>query len=100
MATTRSPLFVLSALVLAAFVPLAVMWVAVAGWSGIGYLLGFALYFLVFHLVIPARVYVHARDNGSNAVLAWTALAFVLPVLGAAVYFLVGMAFDRVEPTA
>lgn len=98
MATTRSPLFVLAGLVLVAFVPLLVMWVSVAGWEGIGYLLGFAVYFLVFHVVVPAAVYVHARDNGSNAKLAWTALAFVLPILGAAIYFLVGMAFDRAEP--
>jgi hypothetical protein len=95
---TRSPLFVLAALVLAAFVPLAVMWVTVAGWDGLGYLLGFAVYFLVFHVLVPARVYVHARDRGSDSKLAWTALAFVLPVLGAALYFLVGMAFDRAEP--
>ncbi|SFR35131.1 Phospholipase_D-nuclease N-terminal [Halogeometricum rufum] len=95
---TRSPLVILAGLVLVAFVPLAVMWVTVAGWGGLGYLLGFAVYFLVFHVLVPARVYVHARDRGSNSKLAWTALAFVLPILGAALYFLVGMAFDRAEP--
>ncbi|ELZ30967.1 hypothetical protein C474_10911 [Halogeometricum pallidum JCM 14848] len=94
---TRSPLSLLALLVLAAFVPLVVMWVAVSGWDGIGYLIGFALYFVLFHLLVPARVYVHARANGSNAVLAWTGLAFVLPILGALVYFLVGMVFDRAE---
>ena len=92
---TRSPLSLLGLLVLAAFVPLVVMWVAVSGWDGIGYLLGFALFFLVFQVLVPARVYVHARANESNAVLAWTALAFVLPVLGALVYFLVTVASDR-----
>lgn len=95
---TRSPLSLLALLVLAAFVPLVVMWVAVSGWDGIGYLIGFALFFLVFQVLVPARVYVHARANGSNAVLAWTGLAFVLPILGAVVYYLVGAAFDRAEP--
>ena len=94
---TRSPLSLLAALVVAAFVPLVVMWVAVSGWGEIGYLLGFALFFVVFQVLVPARVYLHARANGSNAVLAWTGLAFVLPVVGAVLYFLVGMAFDRAE---
>lgn len=96
---TRSPLSLLALLVLAAFVPLVVMWVAVSGWDEIGYLIGFALFFLVFQVLVPARVYVHARANGSNAVLAWTGLAFVLPILGPLVYYLVGVAFDRAEPT-
>lgn len=90
MATTRSPVLILGILVVAAFVPLAVMWASVAGLRGLGYLLAFAVYFVVFHLLVPARVYVHARDRGSDSRLAWTALAFVLPVVGAAVYFLVG----------
>lgn len=94
---TRSPLSLLALLVLAAFVPLVAMWAAVSGWNGIAYLIGFALFFVVFQVLVPARVYLHARANGSNAVLAWTGLAFVLPVLGAVVYFLVGMAFDRAE---
>lgn len=94
---TRSPLSLLALLVLAAFVPLVAMWVAVSGWDGIGYLIGFALFFLVFQVLVPARVYVHARANGSNAVLAWTGLAFVLPVLGALVYYLVGVVFDRMD---
>lgn len=98
MATTRSPVIVLGVLVLAAFVPLAVMWVSVAGLRGLGYLLAFAVYFVAFHVLLPARVYVHARNRGSDSRLAWTALAFVLPAVGAAIYFLVGMAFERVEP--
>ena len=96
---TRSPLSVLALLVLAAFVPLVVMWVSVSGWSGLGYLIGFALYFVVFHVLVPAHVYFHARERGSDSVLAWTALAFFVPLVGAAVYFLVGMAFDRAEPS-
>ncbi|MDS0295911.1 hypothetical protein [Halogeometricum luteum] len=94
---TRSPLSLLALLVLAAFVPLVVMWVAVSGWGEIGYLIGFALFFVVFQVLVPARVYFHARANGRDAVLAWTGLAFVLPILGAVLYLLVGMVLDRVR---
>ncbi|MFC6826981.1 PLDc N-terminal domain-containing protein [Halopelagius fulvigenes] len=90
MATTRSPILILVGLVAAAFVPLAVMWAAVGGVEGVAYLLGFAVYFLVFHVALPGRVYFDARERGSNSVLAWTALAFFLPLVGAALYFLVG----------
>ncbi|ADQ68499.1 hypothetical protein C499_08442 [Halogeometricum borinquense DSM 11551] len=97
MATTRSPLAVLAGLVLVAFIPLVVMWVTVMGWDNLGYLLYFAIYFVVIHILLPSRVYIHARDHGSNAKLAWTALAFFIPLVGALVYFLVNMAFRRIE---
>lgn len=90
MATTRSPILLLVGLVAAAFVPLAVMWAVVGGFELLGYLLGFAVYFLVFHVAVPGHVYFDSRARGSNSVLAWTVLSFLVPVVGAAVYFLVG----------
>jgi hypothetical protein len=90
MRTTRSPIVLLAGLVAAAFVPLVVMWAAVGGVEGAAYLVGFALYFLVVHVAIPGRVYVDARARGSTSAPAWTAFAFLVPLVGAAVYFLVG----------
>ncbi|SFF78373.1 Phospholipase_D-nuclease N-terminal [Halopelagius inordinatus] len=90
MATTRSPILILVGLVAAAFVPLAAMWAVVGDVELLAYFLGFAVYFLVFHVAVPGHVYFDSRARGSNSVLAWTALSFLLPVVGAAVYFLVG----------
>jgi hypothetical protein len=81
-------MLLLVGLVAAAFVPLAVMWAAVGGFEAVGYLLAFAAYFLVFHVALPGYVYADARARGSDAVVAWTALTFLVPPLAAAVYLL------------
>lgn len=90
MPSTRSPIVVLAGLLVVAFVPLLVMWVVIADAGLLGYFLGFALYFVVFHVALPARVYLDAVPLGREKALAWTALAFVVPLLGAMLYFLVG----------
>jgi hypothetical protein len=90
MPSTRSPIVVLVGLLVVAFVPLLVMWAVIADVELLGYFLGFALYFVVFHVALPARVYLDAIPLGRDKALLWTALAFVVPLLGAALYFLLG----------
>jgi hypothetical protein len=90
MPSTRSPILLLAGLIAVAFVPLLVMWVVVGGTELLGYFVGFAVYFLVFHVALPAKVFLDARPHGRDRALLWTALAFVVPLLGAALYFLVG----------
>ena len=90
MPSTRSPIVVLAALLVVAFVPLLVMWVVIADAGLLGYFVGFALYFVVFHVALPARVYLDAVPLGREKALAWTVFAFVVPFLGAALYFLLG----------
>jgi hypothetical protein len=89
MATTRSPVLILVGLVVAAFVPLAIMWAVVGGFELLGYLVAFAFYFLVFHVAVPAWVYGDATARGSDSVIAWTVFAFLVPLVGVAVYALV-----------
>jgi hypothetical protein len=95
MPSTRSPIVVLAGLVVVAAVPLVVMWAAVGGLELLGYLVGFAVYFLAVHVFVPARVYLDAVHRGRNGALTWTAVAFLLPLVGAALYVLVGRLTDR-----
>jgi hypothetical protein len=95
MPSTRSPILVLAGLLVVAFVPLLVMWVAVGGTELLGYFVGFALYFLVFHVALPVKVFVDARPYGRDRAMLWTAAAFFVPLVGAALYFLVGRPMHR-----
>ena len=74
-----------------AFVPLVLLWGTRLSAGRLAVFVGFVSYFLVFHVYLPYRVYLDARRRGANAP-AWTAAAFFLPLLGAAVYFLVVVA--------
>ncbi|KAB1187012.1 MULTISPECIES: ATPase [Haloferax] len=86
---TRAPIFIFAALMLAVFGLLAVMWASVSGGDLLPYILGFAVYFLVFHIYLPYRVHKDATFKGRNATF-WAAFAFFVPLLGAALYFVVG----------
>lgn len=90
MATTRSPLVVLGGLVAVAFVPVFVMWVAISDLGFAIYFFGFAVYFLVAHVALPGWVYLDANGRGSDSPLGWTALTFLLPLLGFVIYYFVG----------
>ncbi|KAB1192756.1 ATPase [Haloferax sp. MBLA0076] len=86
---TRAPIFIFIALMLAVFGLLAVMWASVSGGDLLPYIFGFAVYFLVFHVYLPYRVHKDATFKGRNATF-WAAFAFFAPLLGAALYFVVG----------
>lgn len=90
MPTTRSPIAVLGGLVAVAFLPLLVMWVAISDIGTFAYFFGFAVYFLTAHVVLPGWVYLDATGRGSDAATAWTALCFLVPVVGGVVYYVVG----------
>ncbi|KAB1197579.1 MULTISPECIES: ATPase [Haloferax] len=86
---TRAPVVIFAALMLTVFGLLAVMWASVRGGDLLPYILGFAVYFLVFHIYLPYRVHKDATFKGRNATF-WAALAFFVPLVGAAIYFVVG----------
>ncbi|WP_416838306.1 PLDc N-terminal domain-containing protein [Haloferax sp. DFSO52] len=86
---TRAPVVIFAALMLAVFGLLAVMWASVSGGNLLPYIFGFALYFLVFHVYLPYRVHKDATLKGRSATF-WAALAFFVPLIGAAIYFVVG----------
>ncbi|RLM56721.1 hypothetical protein DVK02_09535 [Halobellus sp. Atlit-31R] len=90
MATTRSPIVVLGGLVAVAFLPLLVMWILVTDVGTLAYFVGFALYFLVAHVVLPGWVYLDATGRGSGAVISWTALCFFVPFVGFLAYYVIG----------
>ncbi|MGQ4556364.1 PLDc N-terminal domain-containing protein [Halobellus sp. GM3] len=90
MATTRSPLVVLGGLVAVAFLPLVVMWIVVTDVVTFAYFAGFALYFLLAHVALPAWVYLDATGRGSDSAVGWTALSFLLPFVGFVAYFFLG----------
>ncbi len=48
------------------------------GWDNLGYLLYFAIYFVVIHILLPSRVYIHARDSRGNAKRATELLSHFL----------------------
>ncbi|ELZ57978.1 MULTISPECIES: hypothetical protein [unclassified Haloferax] len=84
--TTRAPVIIFAALILVVFGLLAVMWASVRGGDLLPYILGFAVYFLAFHVYLPYRVHKDATLKGRNATF-WAVLAFLLPLVGAALYF-------------
>ena len=86
---TRAPIFIFAALMLAVFGLLAAMWASVSGGDLLPYILGFAVYFLVFHIYLPYRVHRDATFKKRNATF-WAAFAFFVPLLGAVLYFVVG----------
>ena len=102
MPTTRSPIAVLGGLVAVAFLPLLVMWVAISDVGTFAYFLGFAIYFLVAHVVLPGWVYIDATGRGSDSAIAWTGLCFLVPFVGFAVYYFLGQpdAAYEVDPSA
>ncbi|MFC7204951.1 ATPase [Haloferax namakaokahaiae] len=87
--TTRAPIFIFAALMLVVFALLVAMWASVNGGAYVPYLIGFGVYFLVFHVYLPYRVHRDATFKERNATL-WVAVAFFIPLLGAALYFVVG----------
>ncbi|WP_410765996.1 PLDc N-terminal domain-containing protein [Haloferax sp. DFSO60] len=87
--TTRAPIFIFAALMLAVFALLVAMWASVSGGAFIPYIIGFGVYFLVFHVYLPYRVHRDATFKERNATV-WAAIAFFIPILGAALYFIVG----------
>ncbi|WP_311170359.1 PLDc N-terminal domain-containing protein [Halobellus ordinarius] len=90
MATTRSPIVVLGGLLLVAFLPLIVMWIVVTDVGTFAYFAGFALYFLIAHVGLPGWVYLDATGRGSDSAVGWTALSFLLPVVGFIAYYVLG----------
>ncbi|UVE51310.1 PLDc N-terminal domain-containing protein [Haloferax larsenii] len=86
---TRAPILIFAALMLAVFGLLAAMWASVRGGDLLPYILGFAVYFLAFHIYLPYRVHKDATFKARNATF-WAALAFFVPLLGPALYFIVG----------
>ena len=83
---TPGILVLLFALVVLAFVPLAVMWSTRLNPTLLGLFVVFVGYFLAFHVYLPYRVHRDATRRGANATL-WTVIAFFLPLIGVAVYF-------------
>ena len=79
---------IFGALMLAVFGLLAAMWASVRGGDLLPYILGFAVYFLAFHIYLPYRVHKDATFKARNATF-WAAFAFFVPLLGAATYFTV-----------
>jgi hypothetical protein len=88
MASLRSPLALFVGFFVFVSIPLVAMWVAVGDLSILAPLLGFMLYFLVFHVALPGWVYLDARSGGNGNAVAWTAVTFLVPVVGALVYLL------------
>ncbi|WP_380674389.1 PLDc N-terminal domain-containing protein [Salinigranum sp. GCM10025319] len=87
MASLRSPVVLFVGFLVFVTVPLVAMWVAVGDLALLARLGGFVVYFLVAHVALPAWVYLDARSAGDNAV-AWTVVAFLVPLVGALVYLL------------
>ena len=88
MASLRSPLALFVGFFVFISVPLVAMWVSVGDVSLLAPLLGFMLYFLVAHVALPGWVYLDARSAGNGNAVAWTAVTFLVPVVGALVYVL------------
>ncbi|MBS8118689.1 ATPase [Haloferax volcanii] len=88
--TTRAPVIIFAALILVVFGLLAVMWASVRGGHLLPHILGFAVYFLAFHVYLPYRVHKDATLKGRNATF-WAVIAFLLPLVGAALYFVVAV---------
>ena len=82
-------LVILLALLTIAGGALVVLWTSVFDIASLAVLLGVVAYFLVVHVYLPYRVYEDARHSGSSAAAGWTAVAFFLPLLGVAIYFVV-----------
>ena len=68
---------------------LVILWVYVFDIASLLSLLVVVVYFLAVHVYLPFRVYVDARNRGSTAAAAWAAVAFFIPLLGTAIYYLV-----------
>ncbi|CQR49316.1 MULTISPECIES: ATPase [Haloferax] len=88
--TTRAPAIIFAALILVVFGLLAAMWASVRGGDLLPYILGFAVYFLAVHVYLPYRVHKDATLKGRNATF-WAVLAFLVPLVGAALYFVVAV---------
>ncbi|ELK51220.1 ATPase, Class I, type 8B, member 2 [Haloferax sp. BAB-2207] len=88
--TTRAPVIIFAVLILVVFGLLAAMWASVRGGDLLPYILGFAVYFLAFHVYLPYRVHKDATLKGRNATF-WAVIAFLLPLVGAALYFVVAV---------
>jgi hypothetical protein len=83
-------MIVLGIMVVAAFLPLTILWTVTTNLQALLYFIGFALYFLIAHIVLPGWVYIDANGRESNAALTWTVVAFILPVVGFVCYYLLG----------
>ena len=88
MASLRSPVALFVGFLVFVSVPLVAMWVAVGDFALLGRLLGFALYFLTAHVILPAWVYLDARTQENGSAVAWTVVTFFVPFVGALVYLL------------
>jgi apolipoprotein N-acyltransferase len=88
MASLRSPVAIFVGFLVFVSLPLVAMWVSVGDPALLGRLLGFAVYFLVAHVALPAWVYLDARTAGNDSAVAWTVVTFLVPFVGALVYLL------------
>jgi hypothetical protein len=98
MASLRSPLALFVGFFVFVSIPLVAMWVAVGDLSILAPLLGFMLYFLVFHVALPGWVYLDARSAGNDYAVAWTVLSFFVPLVGALVYLFLVRTRDEAAP--
>ncbi|WP_136589917.1 PLDc N-terminal domain-containing protein [Salinigranum halophilum] len=88
MASLRSPLALFVGFFVFVSIPLVAMWVSVGDPALLLPLLGFVVYFLVAHVVVPGWVYLDAKSARNDYAVAWTVLSFFVPLVGALVYLL------------
>jgi heme/copper-type cytochrome/quinol oxidase subunit 4 len=98
MASLRSPLALFVGFLVFVTVPLVAMWVAVGDPALLARLVGFALYFLAVHVALPGWVYFDARSAGNDHAVAWTVVAFLVPLVGGLVYLL--LVHERADTTS
>jgi apolipoprotein N-acyltransferase len=89
MASLRSPVALFAGFFVFVSIPLVAMWLAVGDLTLLARFGGFALYFLVAHVALPAWVYLDARPSPGSSAVAWTVVTFLIPFVGALVYLLV-----------
>jgi hypothetical protein len=58
--------------------------------AGAGFFLLFALFFLIFSVVLPLWVYSDAKSKGSDNAVLWALIVFLAPLLGLGLYLLIG----------
>ena len=99
MASLRSPVALFAGFLVFVSIPLVAMWVAVGDFALLGRLAGFALYFLVAHVILPTWVYLDARTDENRSAVAWTVVTFFVPFVGALVYLLVARTRGETAPS-
>ena len=89
MASLRSPVALFAGFFVFVSIPLVAMWLAVGDLTLLARFGGFALYFLVAHIALPAWVYLDARPTAHTSAVTWTVVTFFVPFVGALVYLLI-----------